>query len=124
MSDQQQAVPVEETVILIEWPRGGRGDVEKASAKEQMERVSQQSERAINLAMGTIRSMAYRIARTIEGIEEKTRPDEAEIEFGLNLDAEAGAFLARASTGAQISVKLKWNIEQPRKAKVLLSEGQ
>jgi hypothetical protein len=81
-----------------------------------------QSQKAINLAMGTIRAMAYQVSKSINSLEDNVRPDEAEVEFGINLDAEAGAMLAKASTGAQITVKLKWTVEQPTRAKVLLSE--
>jgi hypothetical protein len=57
--------------------------------------------------MGTIRAMAYRVAKTIDQLEDKARPHEAEVEFGITLDAEAGAMLAKASPSAQITVKLR-----------------
>lgn len=111
----------EEFVILIEWP-GQQAGVVKASRGERLLVMQEQSQKALNLAMGTIRAMAYRVAETIGQLEDKARPDAAEVEFGINLDAEAGALLAKASTGAQIKVKLKWAIEQPQKATVLVSE--
>jgi hypothetical protein len=36
-------------------------------------------------------------------------PDEVRVEFGLNLHAEAGAFIAAASTTATFTVTLAWN---------------
>jgi hypothetical protein len=111
----------EEFIILIEWP-GAPAGVVKASRGERLKAMQEQSQKALNLAMGTIRSMAYRIAQTIDKLEGKVRPDEAEVEFGITLDAEAGALLAKASTGAQIKVKLKWTVEQPPKATVVVAE--
>jgi hypothetical protein len=111
----------EEIIILIEWP-GDRGGVQKASRGERLKAIQEQSQKALNLAMGTIRAMAYRVAKTIDQLEDKARPHEAEVEFGITLDAEAGAMLAKASTGAQITVKLKWSVEQPAKATVLVAD--
>jgi len=74
------------------------------------------------MAMGTVRSMAYRVSKTINGIDAKVRPDEAEIEFGINLDMEAGAWLAKTGAGAQLSVKLKWKIEQPKQPVIEISK--
>jgi butyrate kinase len=89
----------EELFILIEWP-GQQAGVVKASRGERLQAMQEQSQKALNLAMGTIRAMAYRVAKTIGHLEDKARPDEAEVEFGISLDAEAGAMLAKASTGA------------------------
>lgn len=124
MTDEQVPVSIpadEEFVILIEWP-GQQPGVVKASRGEPLKAMQEQSQKALNLAMGTIRGMAYRIAQTIDALENSFRPDEAEVEFGITLDAEAGAMLAKASTGAQIKVKLKWTVEQPQKATVLVTD--
>jgi hypothetical protein len=107
--------------IIIEWATSERG-IRKVSRDDALKKMQAEAERALNIAMGNIRSMARRMAQTMGQLEDKTRPDEAEIEFGLNLDADVGAFLARASGGAQINVKLKWNIEQPQRPKVFVSE--
>lgn len=124
MTDNQalETILDEEFTILIEWP-GQRGGIQKASrGGDALTVMQEKSQKAITLAMSTIRAMAYRVSKTMDTIEDKVRPDEAEVEFGINLDAEAGAMLAKASTGAQITVKLKWNIEQSDRAKILVSE--
>ncbi|MCX4762324.1 CU044_2847 family protein [Streptomyces sp. NBC_01275] len=41
-------------------------------------------------------------------------PDEVQVEFGLNLHAQAGAFIAAASTTANFTVTLTWNRNEPR----------
>ena len=111
----------EDFVILVEWP-GDQAGVVKASRGDRLKALQEQSGNALDYAMGTIRAMSYRVAQTVDSIEERVRPDDAEVTFGINLDAEAGALLAKASAGAQITVKLKWTIEQPQKATVLVSE--
>ena len=40
---------------------------------------------------------------------EGAKPDEFEIAFSIGLSAEVGAFLAKASTEAQLQVTMKWN---------------
>ncbi len=123
MTDHQDSVAYQEEetfAINIEWSGQHRG-YQNAGA-DALQRVQDNSQRAINLAMGTIRAMAYRVSKTMGKLEDSVRPNEAEIEFGINLDAEAGALLARASTGAQITVKLKWAIDQPQRTQVLVRE--
>ena len=117
MTDNQEE---QEFDILIEWPRAP-GGIQPAALVDRTEKMKQQSRKALNLAMGTIRAMAYRVAKTVNALEDKARPDEAEVEFGITLDAESGALLAKASAGAQIKVKLKWIVAQPERAKVLVS---
>ncbi len=113
----------EDENILIEWPND-EGGIQKASKNsDNIYRMQEQAERAINIAMGNIRSMARRVAITMEQLDDKVRPDEAAVEFGINLDAEAGAFLAKASSGAQLKITLKWNIEQPERPKVSISRN-
>lgn len=124
MTDNQEpiAAPEEqEFEILIEWPHAP-GGIQKAARGDRAEiAMKQQSQKALNLAMGTIRAMAYRVAKTVNALEDRARPDEAEVEFGITLDAESGALLAKASAGAQIKVKLKWTVVQPERATVLVS---
>lgn len=108
-------------VILVEWSddsgiqKAGRGG-------EMLAEMQQQSEIAINRAMGIIHYMAHKVTKTMQSIEDKARPDEAEVDFGITLDAQAGALLSSAGVGAQLTVKLKWTIEQPQRTQVLVEE--
>ena len=124
MTENQRPVAApeeQEFEILIEWPHAP-GGIQRAARGDRAEMMKQQSQKALNLAMGTIRAMAYRVAKTVNALEDKARPDEAEVEFGITLDAESGALLAKASAGAQIKVKLKWTVAQPERARILVSE--
>jgi len=76
-----------------------------------VERLKAESEKAMNVTMGVIRTMADRVSRTIETIEDKTRPDEMEIEFSLKLDLEGGTvvpMIAKTTAGGQFNIKFKW----------------
>ncbi|HNT76131.1 MAG TPA: CU044_2847 family protein [Anaerolineae bacterium] len=68
--------------------------------------LAEKSAHALNVAMGTIRAMAERVTATIDGISDK--PTEVSVEFGLKLDAEAGAYIAKASAEAGFTVTLTW----------------
>ncbi len=41
------------------------------------------------------------------------QPDEVRVDFGLDLHAEAGAFVASASAGANFSVSMTWRRDTP-----------
>ncbi|OQY29699.1 MAG: hypothetical protein B6I38_07950 [Anaerolineaceae bacterium 4572_5.1] len=113
--------PEEDFTILIQWADGKSGQ-RLAAGGGVPEKLKEKSETALNMAMGTMRSMAYRVSKTMNKMDDKIRPDEAEIEFGVNLDMESGAWLAKTSVGAQMTVKLKWNIEQAKRPTIEISK--
>ena len=46
----------------------------------------------------------------VEALSDLTRkPDELEISFGLKLNGEVGALIAKTSSEANISIKIKWS---------------
>jgi hypothetical protein len=59
-----------------------------------------------NVAFGQLRSMSR-------------QPDEIEIKFGVKLDAQAGAVIARTGIQGHLEVKLKW-----QRAAAAPSEGE
>jgi hypothetical protein len=94
-------------VVRIEWPRAG-GYVQKTAFDWTSDDMLRASRRALDTAVATIQTMAHRTATAVRDLPKAVCPEEAEIEFGITLDAEAGALVAKASSGAQITVKLKW----------------
>jgi hypothetical protein len=61
-------------------------------------------------AVGEVREAA---AAALAQFTAMTRaPDEVELKFGIKLDAEAGAVIARTGIQGQFEVKLKWRREQ------------
>ena len=122
INDQEPIDISEETIIIIDWATSERGMKRVTRAGDAFKKMQAEADQALNIAMGNIRSMAQRVTKPMDQLEDHARPNEAEVEFGLNLDAEAGAFLTKASAGAQLKVKLKWSIDQPQKSEVIVSK--
>ena len=85
------------------WPSAPVGDIAEQSAK------------ALNTAMNTIHNMARRVSDTIKALPMAERPSQIEVEFGLKLDAAAGAVIAQAGTEASFTVKLMWERREPKR---------
>jgi len=93
-----------EDEILVEFaPRPGVRQVSLSPGD-----VAGKSAQALDKAMSTIRQMGNRVTKTIKSIDVVDRPDKVVLEFGLKLDAEAGAYIAKASTEAGFKVVLTW----------------
>jgi hypothetical protein len=121
----QDAMPHEGLDIFIEFP--DQEGLVKASLGDGLERLKDESEKALNITMGVIRTMADRVSKTIETIEDKTRPDEMEIEFSLKLDLEGGSvfpMIAKTTAGGQFNIRFKWTLEKPNRPTVLVSENK
>ena len=95
--------------ILVEWPPEAGGSWQVSASSNAMSKFQEKSEEALQAALQTIREMARRVAQTMDEMADSIRPDEAEVEFGVNLNLESGALLAKASSGAQLSVRLSWS---------------
>ena len=91
--------------ILVEFPRSP--GVQKVSLTS--ERTVERSAVALARAMDTVRNMAIRFRATVEDIPYS--PSEVSLEFGIKLDAEAGALVARTGVEATLNVKLVWKRE-------------
>jgi Trypsin-co-occurring domain 1 len=67
------------------------------------------SKAAVDVAMLTIRTMSDHFIATISALART--PAEVDLEFGINFDAEVGAVVTKAHTGASLAVTLKWKME-------------
>ena len=77
--------------------------------------VAEKSAQALDKAMSTIRQMGHRVTETVKSIDVVDRPNKVELEFGLKLDAEVGAYIAKASTEAAFKVTLTWEQQDEKK---------
>jgi Trypsin-co-occurring domain 1 len=59
-------------------------------------------------AMKLTQNCAKRVAHSVKQMDEAVRPEELEVKLAIKLDSEVGAVIAKASTGAQIEVTMKW----------------
>lgn len=84
--------------------RGLRDTAVIDHARQTFEDAVQRVEPAVKAVVARLRSIAE-------------SPDEISVEFGIDLHAEAGAYIAKASTTANFTVSLTWHRDQrPRPA--------
>ncbi len=62
-----------------------------------------------------IQNVSRNVLSSIESLVK--RPSEVEVQFGIKLGGEAGVFVAKASTEANFSIKLKWVEEKKNLAR-------
>lgn len=100
------------STILVEvedLQRPGIGRVARGSGGEIIDRAKQTFEQVV----ASIRPAANAILAQLRSLA--TQPDEIEVEFGLGISGEAGAFIAKASTEANIKVTLTWKAAEAEK---------
>jgi uncharacterized protein YfiM (DUF2279 family) len=92
----------EDAPILVDFaPRPGVQQVALSPAD-----LAAKSAQALDRAMGTIRQMARRVSALRDAL-----PDEftqVELEFGVKLEAEAGALISKVAGEGSINVTLTW----------------
>jgi hypothetical protein len=93
-----------ETILVevADGPRGGR--VTRGLHHDQL---VEQTEHSFDEAVGHVQPAASALIAKLKGIPDP--PDEINVEFGLELSAEAGAFIASASTEANFKVSMTWH---------------
>jgi hypothetical protein len=72
----------------------------------------EQAQQTFEAALDKIRPAAQTIIQKLRALHDP--PDEIEVEFGLKLNAQAGAFLAAAGTEANYKVTLTWKREEKK----------
>ncbi len=98
-------MPDEQDIILVDLgPTAGVRGVARISTAD----LAEKSAELVDKAMGTIRGMSKKVVETVQSIKISERPSTVEVEFGIKLDAEAGALLAKASAETSINVTLTW----------------
>jgi hypothetical protein len=98
-------MPDSDITILVEFP--DRPGVHQASLWNlSKEELAAKSKEALDKAMTVIEGMAQRASQ----LKDKIPHDftQAEIEFGVKLDYEVGALLAKAGAEGSITVTLTW----------------
>jgi hypothetical protein len=116
--------PVEDLGLLIEWP--DQEGLVSASLNDNLSRLRDESEKAMNITIGVIHSMANKISKAIDVIEDEVRPDEMEIEFSIKLELEGGSvvpLVAKTTSGGQFNIKFKWTLEKNNRPRVLIKEN-
>jgi hypothetical protein len=97
----------EESIILFEMSSQGSLRTGGFNSME----LATRSAQGLSQAMGAIQTLANRTAETINQLPQK--PSECELEFGIKIDAEAGAVVSKASGEGNLRVKLIWRSSSP-----------
>lgn len=74
--------------------RDARGQIETAAA-------------SLGAGLSGVRDAAAEALRQFRSMD--VRPDEVEIEFGVRLNAEAGAVIAKSSVEGHLQIRLTWS---------------
>ncbi|WOT36622.1 CU044_2847 family protein [Streptomyces coeruleorubidus] len=74
--------------------------------------VSERAQRTFEDAIYRVHPAMHAVVAHIQSAAQS--PSEIQVEFGLNLHAEAGAFIAAASATANFAVTLTWYRNDPR----------
>ncbi|MER5381938.1 CU044_2847 family protein [Streptomyces sp. NPDC002688] len=108
---------------LVEFPAEG-GSTVLVEVSDQSTGVVTRGINGSNIterAQRTFEDAIYRVQPAIHAVVSHIQsaaqsPNEVQVEFGLNLHAEAGAFIAAASATANFTVTLTWHRNEPRSA--------
>ncbi|MFF9405715.1 CU044_2847 family protein [Streptomyces anandii] len=88
--------------VVAELERADSGVVEAASASDVVARATG----SFAAALEQVRAAAALTVRRMRDLPQ--RPDEVTVEFGVQLDAEVGAVLARTGAQGHLQVQLTW----------------
>ena len=78
------------------------------------ERVSRHGGHVIASLNGSLDEALAHVRPAAESVVAAFRalsPDEVSVEFGLQIDAEAGALIAKTAVGAHFTIQLRWSRE-------------
>lgn len=91
------------TTVLVEVDEPESGGIVRAGrAGEIVEKVQY----TFSEALDKVKPAAETIINKLRNLD--VTPDEIQVEFGIKLSAEAGAFFASASTEANFAITLSW----------------
>jgi hypothetical protein len=93
--------------VLVEMG-GGEPGIVRASRLSEVARTAQVSFEA---ALAGVRDAAASALRTFRDIPQP--PDEVAVEFGVELNAQAGALIAQAGASSHLQVTLTWKRPVP-----------
>lgn len=91
------------------------GQVVIRGGREYIQGAIEQAGQSFESALSTVRSVADAVLAQLVGLA--VAPEEVRVEFGVELTAKAGAVLAAAGAGAQLTVALTWTRAEPENVK-------
>jgi hypothetical protein len=95
--------------ILVEVDEATAGPVTRGLADRRL--VTEQAQQTFEKAIARVQPVAQALISRLRALADA--PDEVGVEFGLEFSAEAGAFIATASSTANFKVALSWRRSSP-----------
>ncbi|MBX9254569.1 hypothetical protein H1Q63_11535 [Desmonostoc muscorum CCALA 125] len=88
------------------------GDTRDGSAQEEAAQAIQDVGNVFGDGIKLARQCAATAIQNFQQMHHTTKPDELELQLGIKVGSEVGAFIAKASGEAQIQVKMKWKLKE------------
>jgi Trypsin-co-occurring domain 1 len=95
--------PLEDGGSVVVEAEGPAGEVVRGLHPSD---VPIQTKETFEAALARVQPAAIAIVNRLRGLADA--PDEIEVEFGVQLSAELGAFVAKASADANFRISLRW----------------
>ena len=89
--------------ILVQIDEPDTGGTVRAGREETIEKARETFEDALNRVLPAAKSVVEKLQSMA------SKPDEIEVNFGINLGAQTGAFIALAKAEANFGVTVRWN---------------
>lgn len=106
--ETKQIVDGEEVTIYIEVDNLPTTEDPYGDTRGAKDQVVNAARDMLGDAMQLTHSCAQRVVKSVKAMDKAIRPEEFEVKLAIKLDSELGAFVAKASSGAQIEVAMKW----------------
>ena len=100
----QFEVQDDEDVILVEF----ENESGLRSVSNDPDELLNKSTMAIERSMKTVQSMAKKAIKAIKAIPISERPSTVEFQFGIKMNGEVGAVVAKVGAEAAITVTMTW----------------
>jgi hypothetical protein len=88
--------------ILVQIDEPDTGGTIRAGREDTIEKAKDTFEDALNRVLPAAKSVVEKLQSMA------SKPDEIEVNFGINLSTQAGAFIALASAAANFGVTVRW----------------
>lgn len=111
-----------DVVVLVDLEGSKQGRVRQVTrggkdvSPEEISKLSGKSKDAVTNALGTIGWVAKQARATLNGLDISERPAQMELEFGIQITAEAGVIVAKTETQIHITAKLVWKKDTEEKS--------
>ncbi len=79
-----------------------------AGMPQPAQEIQARSQAAIDAAMQTIRTMALKTETMLQSIPDGAQPRAMRVKFGIQLDFQVGAIMAKSGAGATLEVEMEW----------------